>query len=263
MTPDPTWPIISPQAGIPTSKHIQKLQRIQRMEEQEFRAFLKRGGRSASAASRVVALVRQFEGYLMGQGGPAVDDAGVDDLEKFVDWIEQKPGTSAKGHLWALRYYYDYLSNKEMRLNAGILREQRIERKPFPLIGFRGVDPEHVNRLAAVGIANVRQLLRAGQTPSARDTLSRETGISAQEILELVKLSDLARLPGVKGIRARLYYDAGVETVEEMATWDPEDLRAMVAGFVERTGFDGIAPLPLEAKSAVTRARTLPRIVEY
>jgi hypothetical protein len=34
------------------------------MEEQKFRAFLKRGGRSASAASRVMALMREFEGYM-------------------------------------------------------------------------------------------------------------------------------------------------------------------------------------------------------
>jgi predicted flap endonuclease-1-like 5' DNA nuclease len=233
------------------------------MEEQEFRAFLKRGGRSASAASRVIALVREFEGYLEGEAGAGLDDAGVDTIEAFVDWIEKKPGTSAKGHLWALRYYYDYRSNQEMSLVAGMLREQRIERKLFPLKEFRGVDPEHVARLADVGITNVQQLLAAAQTPSARDTLSRETGASAQEILELVKLSDLARLPGVKGIRARLYYDAGVDTVEKLAIWDPEDLRAMVADFAERTGFDGIAPLPLEVKSTVTRARTLPKIVEY
>jgi hypothetical protein len=180
-----------------------------------------------------------------------------------VDWIEKKPGTSAKGHLWALRYYYDYRSNDAMRLVAGMLREQRIERNPFPLRGFRGVDSEQVARLAAVGITSIQQLLDAGQTPSARDTLSRETGISVETILELVKLSDLARLPGVKGIRARLYYDAGIDTVEKMVIWDPEDLRALVAGFVERTGFDGIAPLPLKAKSTVARARILPKIVDY
>jgi hypothetical protein len=118
-------------------------------------------------------------------------------------------------------------------------------------------------RLAAVGITNVQHLLDAGQTPSDRDTLSRETGTSVELILELVKLSDLARLPGVKGIRGRLYYDARVDTVGEMATWDPEDLRAMVPDVVERPGFDGIVPLPLEVKSTVARARTLPKIVEY
>jgi hypothetical protein len=150
-----------------------------------------------------------------------------------------------------------------MRRVAGMLREQRIERNPFPLRGFRGVDPEHMARPAGVGITSVQELLDAGQTPSARDTLSRETGIPVEKIPKLVKLSDLARLRGVKGIRARLYYDAGVDTVEKMAIWHPEDLRAMVADFAERTGFDGIAPLTVEAKSTVARARTLPKIIDY
>jgi hypothetical protein len=89
------------------------------------------------------------------------------------------------------------------------------------------------------------------------------TGIPLQTIVELVKLSDLARIPGIKGIRARLYHDAGVDTVEKMAGWEPEELRAMLLEFVERTGFEGIAPLSAEAAFSVARAKELPQIVEY
>ena len=48
-----------------------------------------------------------------------------------------------------------------------------------------------------------------------------------------------------------------------MATWDPEELRAMLIAFVERTDFSGIAPLPREARTAVEKARRLPKVVEY
>jgi len=78
-----------------------------------------------------------------------------------------------------------------------------------------------------------------------------------------VKLSDLARIPGVKGIRARLYYDAGVDTIEKMAQWDPQELRTMIVQFVEQTGFDGVATLPAETRFTVKQAKKLPRIVEY
>ena len=84
-----------------------------------------------------------------------------------------------------------------------------------------------------------------------------------EAIEELVKLSDLARIPGIKGVRARLYHDAGVDTMEKLAEWEPEALRAMLAEFVERTGFEGIAVLPAEARSAVRQARRLPRVVVY
>ena len=40
-------------------------------------------------------------------------------------------------------------------------------------------------------------------------------------------------------------------------------IRAMMIEFVERTGFDGIAPLPKEVKSTIETAQKLPKLVEY
>ena len=48
-----------------------------------------------------------------------------------------------------------------------------------------------------------------------------------------------------------------------MAQWEPDDLREMLVEFVERAGFEGIAPLPKELHNAVETARSLPRIVAY
>ena len=78
------------------------------------------------------------------------------------------------------------------------------KRNPFKLKEFRGVDACHIEKLSALGIKNADQMLKAGQTRKQRATLAKETGIPEKRILELVKLSDLARLPGVMGIRARL-----------------------------------------------------------
>lgn len=77
-----------------------------------------------------------------------------------------------------------------------------------------------------------------------------------------MQLSDLARLPGVKGIRARLYYEAGVNSLEKMARWEPEALRTMVTTYVERTGFAGAPPLPKEVSSTVANAQKLPKVIE-
>jgi hypothetical protein len=234
------------------------------MDEEAFRRFLKRGGRSDRAAGRVVRLVREFQAYLGDQAdGRGLDEARPEDLERFVAWIERAPKASAKGHLWALRTYFEYTSQEELRRLAGELRQGRITRKPFALKGFRGVNQEVVARLAAVGIGNVAQMLEAGRTAADRQALAEKAGVPLDAVLELVKLSDLARLGAVKSVRARLYHDAGVDTVEKMARWDPEALRAMLIAFVERTGFDGIAPLPKEARNAVAAARRLPKIVEY
>lgn len=136
-------------------------------------------------------------------------------------------------------------------------------RNPFKLRDFLGVNQEWIARLEALGIKTSDQMLRAGASPEMRAALAEKTGIPVEGILELVKLSDLARLPGVKGIRARLYYAAGVDCVEKLASWEPEALRLMATRYVESTGFPGIPPLPREVSSTVTNARQLPRVVEF
>ncbi|MGA2504597.1 MAG: DUF4332 domain-containing protein [Anaerolineales bacterium] len=133
---------------------------------------------------------------------------------------------------------------------------------PFKLIDFRGVNPEHIERLAARGLKTTAQMLANGVTREQRAALAKETGVSEKALLELVQLSDLARLPGVKGIRARLYVSAGVDSMEKMAHWQPEALRIMVTEYIERTGFDGLPPLPKEVSSTVANARKLPNLVE-
>jgi hypothetical protein len=125
------------------------------------------------------------------------------------------------------------------------------------------VNPDHTARLEAAGIADVEEMLAAGSTPEARQRLAEETGVPPDAILELVKLADLSRMGALKQVRARLYYDAGVDTQEKLAGWEPEALCAMLAEFVARTGFEGIAPLPKEVRNAVEAARRLPRRVEY
>ena len=224
---------------------------------------MKRGGRSPSAIQRCLRMVGEFQQFLQGhRDGQCLAEAEPADLEAFVAWIEREPKASAKTQLWALRYYFEFEKNDEMYQLAGLLREQRIKRSPFSLKDFRGVDVEHTARLAAAGIKDVKEMLEAGRTHAGRQKLADETGAPLAAIVELVKLSDLARIPGIKGIRARLYHDAGVDSVAKMAGWDPEGLRAMLLEFVERTGFEGIAPLPAEAAFSVARAKELPRIVE-
>ena len=133
---------------------------------------------------------------------------------------------------------------------------------PFKLRDFRGVDPAVIAALEARGIKTAERLLAAGATAQQRHALAQDTGIDEAALLELVQLSDLARLPGVKGIRARLYYDAGVQSVQAFAAWEPEPLRLIVTDFAQRTGFDGVPPLPKEVSSTIANARRLPRIVK-
>ncbi len=232
------------------------------MDEVGFRIFLKRGGRSARAADRVIKFVTEYAEYLLGIDRD-LDRAAPEDLESYVAWIDNDTKKSAKKNLWAIRYYYQYTCAEQMEKRACELRQVRIKRKPFKLREFRGVNQASVKKLEAAGIKDVEQMLAAGKTPQSRQALAEKTAVPSEDILVLVKLSDLARIPGLKSIRARLYYESGIDTVEKLAAWNHDELHAMLGEYVDKSGFDRLAPLPKEVKHAVGASRKLPQIVEY
>lgn len=235
------------------------------MDETSFKKYLRKGGRTPAVAERVIKIVQRFESFLAEKGGKkTLDQASLEDLKNYVNWIEcGEEQASAKTDLWAIRYYYDFRENEEIAHYASALRQERITRKPFNLREFRGIDPVAAQALENVGIRNVKQMLDAGKSPADRHRLVEKTGLPLETIIEFVKLSDLARIPGVKAIRARLYYDAGVDTIEKMAAYDPEELRILTTCFVEESGFEGNPPLPAEVKFSIESARKLSKIVEY
>ena len=71
------------------------------MDEVGFRIFLKRGGRSARAADRVIKFVTEYAEYLLGIDRD-LDRAAPEDLESYVAWIENDSKNRAKKNLWAL-----------------------------------------------------------------------------------------------------------------------------------------------------------------
>jgi predicted flap endonuclease-1-like 5' DNA nuclease len=235
------------------------------MDMEAFRTHLKRRGKKEHVAETLVGYVERFAAYLLDQRGTDLSRAGVEDLDAYADWIEGRRKGSARKEVRGIGLYYDLIGRQDLASRAWSIREAAIAktRKVFALKDFRGVDQGHVQALAAAGIVDVEQMVAAGKTPAQRETLSRRTGVPLAAIVEYVKLSDLARVGGLRGVRARLYYDAGVDTIDKLAAWDPEELRAMFIDFVAHTGFDGIAPLPKEARNAVATARKLDRIVEY
>jgi hypothetical protein len=229
------------------------------MDVQAFRQFLKRSGRTEAVTDEVVAAVQAFAAFLEEHCYCSLDEAAEADLDSFVAWIERAPEASARGYLWAIRYYYQFSRDLSMEKHASGLREARVLRKPLPLKDFRGVEPDHLARLAGAGVKNAEQMLAAAGSPEDRTELALETGIPEATLQELASLSDLAQLPGVKGIRARLYYDAGIHSVQALAEWDAEALLQMLVEFVERTGFEGIPPLPKEVRSTIENARRMAR----
>ncbi len=232
------------------------------MREQDFRQALRRQGKKNHVVDGLVGHVAHFESHLKEKRGKALDKATEEDLSTYLAVLDPE---EVKLKMRGVAIYYSFIGKGKLAALARDIRQQitATTRRTFKLRDFRGVDLDFILMLEEMGIKSADSILEAGKTAKTRKELSDKTGVPDNVIMELVKLSDLSRLEGVKGIRARLYYDAGVDTVEKLSAWEPDELLVMLKEFVARTGFNGIAPLPKEVRGTINRAKTLPRVVEY
>ncbi len=234
------------------------------MNEDDFRKYLKKSGRKSTAIDQITEYTQEFEKFFTHRDPSSqIDEISILDLEDFIAEIESEPKSSAYKHLWALWYFFDFLGKEDIMKAAKEMRSEGIKRLPFKLEKFMDVNEEHIAALKKHGIENVKQMLERGKTPTLRHELAKKTGVPLEYILELVQLSDLTRIGALRSVRARLYHNAGIVAPSHLAEWDPKELRNMLLGFVEETGFQGIAPLPKEVENAVDAAKKLKPIVEY
>jgi hypothetical protein len=220
------------------------------MDEAGFSAFLKLNKKDDKVTQRYITAVRHFQEYLADMG-KTLESATPDDIRN-----------GPRGGFLALGMYYEFAGDERLSATAHEAFSAP-HFAAFKLSEFMGIHSETVLILKERGIITAKDMLYAGRTPELRETLSQETGIPADEILELVKLSDQARIGGHRRVRARLFHDAGLDTLDKIAACEPEDVRRILSEYIVRTGFNGIPSTPREAANSVKMARFLPRILEY
>lgn len=232
--------------------------------EERFRNHLRKRGKKEHVVKGLVDSVRRFEDYLKKQA-KEIRLTTKEDLFDYAAGCESERKGSARIRIRGVGLYFGYIGNDEMAAAANGIRQAEIskDRAPFKLLDFLWVSQTHVSKLKAVGVTNTSQMIESGKTPDARRKLAISTGMTTEDILELVKLSDLARISGVKSVRARLYHDAGLDTLDKVALLDPLKLRDVCIRFVASTNFPGIPPTLREAAYTVSSAKTLPRIVKW
>jgi len=232
------------------------------VDEEGFRAFVKKKGKSENTIENCVAAARELETYLEKQLS-SLDNLLEHDLETFIEEYLDKKRTAK--FLWSVSYYFLFMKRDDLLQKAQGVRGQIIKktRKPFKLKNFMGVQSEHIDQLADLGIKDVAVMMEKGRTPSLRKELAKKSGLDIKVIEEFVRLSDLTRIPGVKGIRARLYYDAGFDSCKKISISTQKEILEVTRKFVEETGFAGIAPLPKEVSGAIETTKKLSDLIEW
>jgi hypothetical protein len=226
-------------------------------DHEEFARYLARKGKKPHVVDGLVARVVRFKE----SAGPRWASEGS--VRAWAGSFEDDKA-ALKQNMRALALYFRFLGNDGLAKLANGIREGEIgkTRRKFRVSEIMGMDPSDAEALRRHGIVTAEELCLAGSTPDARAGLSEETGIPMEKVLEYVSISDISRIWAVKSIRARLYYEAGLD-VRALAGADPEELYHRLREWVEETGFDGIAPLRKELEFTVKEAGKLKLIVEY
>jgi predicted flap endonuclease-1-like 5' DNA nuclease len=128
---------------------------------------------------------------------------------------------------------------------------------------LRGMSQGLAIKLRAHGISNSDQLLEAVRTPADRQALAEALGIEPRAVLELGNRADLARIKGIGGVFSDLLEHAGVDTVKELATRRPDNLRAKMVEVNNDRELSGRTPSLGMVEGWVEQAKSLPRVLEY
>ena len=106
-------------------------------------------------------------------------------------------------------------------------------------------------------------LLEKGAYPKGREEIAEAAGISHDLVLKWVNHVDLFRIKGVGSEYADLLEVAGVDTVVELATRNPENLFAALESVNEEKKLVRKLPVLNQVQDWVEQAKGLPRKINY
>jgi len=134
---------------------------------------------------------------------------------------------------------------------------------PYKVIDIEGIGPTYAGKLNELGIFSTGDLLEKGGTKKGRIEIADKTGIPESLILTWVNHADLFRIKGVASQFSELLEAAGVDTVKEFATRNPENLHAKLMETNEKYGLSGKVPSIESLKEMIANAKKLESKIAY
>ena len=131
------------------------------------------------------------------------------------------------------------------------------------IVDIEGIGPVYEEKLKALGIRTVEQLLRDYSTKKARQQLAKDSGISERLILTWVNHADLFRIKGVGPQYSELLEASGVDSVPELAQRRPDNLVAKMQEVNAAKRLVRRVPVLKQVESWVEQAKKLPKLVTH
>ncbi len=89
---------------------------------------------------------------------------------------------------------------------------------------LQGISKIQTQKLSKEGIESLESLLKKGSTPEGRAELAKQTRIAPNRLLNWVHRADLMRIRGIDDDYARVLARAGVTSIVDLSTRNPEVL---------------------------------------
>jgi hypothetical protein len=110
--------------------------------------------------------------------------------------------------------------------------------RPLPLSNFPGIPFEYIELLKSRGLRSTRDFYENLQTRQAQSEFSNASGIPEYRLGEIFTLCELSRITGVGGVFARILYEAGIHSIEDIAHMDPSALLEHSRQIIEKYGYE-------------------------
>ncbi len=133
----------------------------------------------------------------------------------------------------------------------------------YKIIDIEGVGEVYAEKLTAVGIVKVEDLLAKCAGPKGRAELAEATGISDKLILRWTNHADLFRIKGVGPQFSELLEAAGVDTVKEFRHRVPENLQPKLEEVNAEKHLVRRVPSLKEVEKMVAQAKELEPVMTY
>lgn len=120
---------------------------------------------------------------------------------------------------------------------------------------------KYIKILESADIKDTGSLMNKCKIYRERKKFSELTGIDIEDINKMVYISDIMRLPGVKDIRANLYYDAGFHNLKKISEQNPLEMKDKISKYIKDNNIHKSPPFQKELTTQIAWAKIYPEII--
>ena len=128
---------------------------------------------------------------------------------------------------------------------------------------IQGIGPTYGKQLAQAGITTTEELLEKCGNAAGRKAVASSTGLTESQILSFANMADLMRVNGVGKQFAELLHAAGVDTVKELATRNPENVATSIETVNAERNLAKTVPTPTHIADWVAAAKELAPVITH